>query len=47
MAIFDTGGRLITRQQKSEGSQAIDVSHLPHGVYLLQVGNETRKFIVE
>ena len=47
MAIFDARGRLITRQQKGAGSQAINVSVLPRGVYLLQAGNETRKFIIE
>lgn len=47
IAIYDARGSLITRQQRKQGSQSIDVSSLPHGLYLLQAGSEIRKFIIE
>lgn len=47
IAIYDARGRVISRQRMGTGSQTLTVSYLPRGVYLLQAGNEAKKFIIE
>jgi hypothetical protein len=45
--IYNTSGRIISRQQIAAGLQNIDVSQLATGIYLLQAGRETKKFTVK
>jgi hypothetical protein len=44
--VFDLLGRKIFQQQiVNQKSQIINVENLPNGIYFIQVGNETKKFI--
>ena len=45
--IYNARGQVFSRQQVNTGSQTINVQQLPKGIYLLQAGNETKKFIIE
>ena len=47
VSILNAGGQQVSRQLLNAGSQTIDVKHLPRGMYLLQSGSETKKFIIE
>jgi hypothetical protein len=39
-------GNLIVGVQNIEPLQRIDISHLPVGLYFIQIGNYTEKFMV-
>lgn len=43
--VYSLNGELLTSSQCSNGEANINVSHLPQGNYLLQVGAEVVKFI--
>jgi len=45
--IFDATGRKITEQVIAFEMERLDISYLPAGVYLLQVGEEFKKLVVE
>jgi hypothetical protein len=46
VAVRDVHGRLIPLQHSSEGDHfRLDLMELPQGTYLLQIGNETVKFV--
>ena len=34
------------RQEAMVSEDVLDVSHLPNGIYFLQVGKETKKFVI-
>ena len=47
MVIYSMNGTMIHSQVAQDGINKIDVSALPHGMYLLHLNNETFKFTKE
>ena len=45
VAIYDTGGRLVTQSKAVTGNVAIDISSLSHGVYVVKAGSTNFKFM--
>lgn len=45
MTIYTIGGQTVMSQWATDGTNTINVSHLPDGIYLLQLSNDTFKFI--
>ncbi len=46
ISIYNVEGKLILRSQLVAGSHTIDVSNLAKGMYMIQAGKETEKFMV-
>lgn len=44
ISIFSMSGNLVQTQTAAQGSNKIDVSTLPDGLYVLRLGSETFKF---
>jgi hypothetical protein len=47
VTLYNNAGAMVLQQQFSCGTQQMNVTSLPKGVYNLRAGNEARKFIVE
>jgi hypothetical protein len=47
IAIYSLNGSKVLSAQSQEGTNTIQVSELPNGVYLLLLSNETFKLIKE
>lgn len=45
VSIFDRAGRLMCQRRSEDGRLTISLTHLNAGVYCLNIGNETVKFI--
>jgi Secretion system C-terminal sorting domain len=46
ISIYNVEGKLILRSQLAGGTQTIDVNNLAKGMYMIQAGKETEKFMV-
>lgn len=47
MVIYSLNGSVMLRQTIQQGTNAVDVTALPNGIYLLNVANESFKLIKE
>lgn len=47
MSIYSLNGNLLLTQTANSGTNRIDVTSLPNGLYILRLGNETFKFTKE
>ncbi len=45
--IYSTEGKLVYREQLHSGTQTISTSNFSKAMYLIKVGNETQKFVVQ
>jgi len=45
VSIYNTSGVMVKRADTSSGTQRIDVSDLPKGLYFVRVNNQIQKFI--
>ena len=45
VSIYNTSGVMVKRIQSNSGSQHVDVSDLPKGLYFVRVNNQNLKFI--
>lgn len=45
VCIYRMDGKLVKRQEPSEGASAFDMQELPNGIYIIKQGNVTTKLI--
>jgi hypothetical protein len=45
--IYNLQGQVVYKMNTSDSQNRIDVSHLKTGTYLIKVGNEVQRFVVE
>jgi hypothetical protein len=47
LEIYSLAGQVVKRQNIKAGSQAIDVTNLSRGTYIIRVGDESKKFAIQ